>query len=369
MRHTTKIIIILFVFPLSVYANEEQSTNASPTFNSSENQVRVYRNPEERREAGLGTQLTDWLKFSGLLEFEKEYFENNLKNSAKQREYGRTTSALQLVLELEPLEWFGAEFVYDVEYDGHNSSAVWDEAFLYLELDDIGIGMELGRVSVPFGEFYSHFVTGPFLEFGETIRNGFIIDYSFLKNMEVATFVIDSDVEKINKNTEYDWGAALEYSSTDESIKIGVSYLSDLAESDERFLRDEQSVYEKRVSAWSAYSLIGFEYFEFTAEVVVANNRFREFDEQEDKPFAYNFEFAYFFSSNLQVALRLEGSDEFDGEPNTQFGISTSWRPIRQVGVTAEYLHGIYKNDFVFDDDDNEFDDRDLFAMQVTVEF
>ncbi len=227
----------------------------------------------------------------------------------------------------------------------------------------------LGRVSAPFGEFYSHFTTGPLLEFGETIRDGLIIDYSILDFIELTGFIIDSRVEKDNKNTDYDWGTVIEYTSAAEAVRLGLGYSSDLAESDERFLRDLNNEYENRVSAWNAHVLIGFDNFEITGEIIQAINKFREFERQEDKPSAYNIELAYFPLSSLQFSARLEGSDEFSDEPKTQYGFATTWRPIDRMSITAEYLHGKYKNDFVFDDDDNELDDRDLFAAQVTIEF
>ena len=50
------------------------------------------------------------------------------------------------------------------------------------------------------------------------------------------------------------------------ALRVGVGYLSDLAESDERFLRAEGDRYIQRVSAWNAYALFGFDKFEITAE-------------------------------------------------------------------------------------------------------
>jgi hypothetical protein len=103
--------------------------------------TRIYRNPEERREAGLGTELTDWLTFSGLFELEKNY----------------------------------TQFKYD--------NAI-----------DIGeAGIQLGKLNLPFGEYYSHFVTGPLLEFGETRKNAIIFDYGITDGLEVSVFAFDSD--------------------------------------------------------------------------------------------------------------------------------------------------------------------------------
>ena len=360
---------IFLIFSLGSVSADQDEITSKETNVGKDDQARVYRNPEERRESGLETEITDWLKFSGLVESEKEYFEENLKNNSKNREYGNANANLQLVFELNYSTWLGAELVYEIDYDGHQENAMWDEAFIYFDFDDLGLAGEVGRVSVPFGEYYSHFVTGPMLEFGETIGNGLVIDYSILDVLEISAFAVDSKFEKIGKNTNYDWGANIEYISETESMRLGVSYLSDLAESDERFLRNKNNNYISRVSAWNAYALLGYDSFEISAEIIHANNHFREFENQEDKPFAYNIELAYFPTPTIQLALRYEGSDEFSEQPDSQYGVAVSWRPINRISVTAEYLHGKYKNDFVFDDDDIEIDDRDLLAIQASFEF
>ena len=56
----------------------------------------------------------------------------------------------------------------------------------------------------------------------------------------------------------------------------------------------------------------------------------------------------------MQIALRYEESDEYSEQPDSQYGVAATWRPFDRVSVTAEYLHGRYKNNFIFDDDDNE---------------
>jgi len=358
-----KIFLILSVLFISPYSYGEASSN------NQHESARKYKSPEERREVGLGTQLTKWMKFSGLVEVEKEYFENNTVDNKKNRETVDTSVNVQWATELTFSNWLGVELVYETEHDGQMLTGKWDEIFFSIELDDFNLGIEVGRVSAPFGEYYSNFVTGPILDFGETIRNGLNVDYTLIENIEITGYLIDSDVEKRSKSTEFDWGANLEISNDSESLKFGLGYLSDLAESDEGFLREEDNIYIDRVSAWNGYILLGFNNFEITAEYVQANNRFKEFDRMEDKPSAYNVEFAYYLNNAVQFAARYEGSDEFSDSPERQYGVSVSWRPLDRVNITADYLHGEYKNDFVFDDDDRELDDRDLISFQASIEF
>jgi len=55
---------------------------------------------------------------------------------------------------------------------------------------------------------------------------------------------------------------------------------------------------------------------------VNANDRFKEFDREEDKPSAYNIELAYFPTPVLEFSVRIEGSDEFATQPHEQYGVS-----------------------------------------------
>lgn len=342
--------------------------------NSAENvSARIYRSPEERREAGLGRQVTDWLRVSGLLEAEKMTIENNFSNDRKITQNDRPVGNLQLSFDVALVDWLTAELIFDAEYDFEARSdenalhAKWDEAFFDAELGEWGI--KLGRQYVPFGEYYSHFVTGPLLEFGETRGDGVVVDYSFADLLEVAGFVFDSKVNKLGRGAKPDWGVSVNYTLNNEAIRLGLGYLSDLAESDEEFLADDNNRYAKRVSAWNAYALIGFDQFEITAEYVQANSKFREFDDSDDKPSAVNLELAYFPVATWQFAARYEHSDEFADEPADQYGIAATWAPVNRFTITAEYLYGKYKRGFVTDDDDNDQQSRDSIAIGLTYEF
>ena len=201
------------LIPLGSYASE------------SEEQTRIYRSPEERREAGLGRQVTDWLQVSGLIEISKLYQENKSSNGDKLKEYDRPVTSLQLGLNFIFNDWLSAEFIFDTEYDFEARSSEnqlmseWDEGFIEISLDDWGV--KAGRLYVPFGEYYSHFATGPFLEFGETRGDGIVVDYAINEKLEISGYVFDSEVVRQNHDGSLDWGASIEYASKDESIRLG----------------------------------------------------------------------------------------------------------------------------------------------------
>ena len=89
------------------------SAYADGSSNNQHESARKYKSPEERREAGLGTQLNKWTKFSGLLETEKEYFENNTVDNRKIRETVDSSFNVQWAIELVFSSWLGAELVYE----------------------------------------------------------------------------------------------------------------------------------------------------------------------------------------------------------------------------------------------------------------
>lgn len=366
--------------PLLSYAAEEVAETAEPTVQA----ARFYRSPEERREAGLGTQFTDWLRFSGLVEIEKEYLEDHFQNAITTTEDEGATPTVEAVFEVTVFPWLIGEFVFEAEYDS-GYFARTDEGLIAIESETWGL--KIGRQYLPFGEYYSHFVSGPLLEFGETRATSLIADHSFNDNLEVAAFIFDSDFDNASGSDSYDWGLAFEYVSGNEAIRFGASYLSDVAEADERLLEEHVYTYQQRVSAWSAYALIGFDHFELTAEIVRANSTLKPFaapvleaepeedeeSEEEDikgfKPSAYNLELAYFPQPRLQFAVRIEHSDQLEDEPEWRYGVSATWRVGKHFGLSLDYLYGEYKHGFVLDDNDNALDHSHQVAAQLVMEF
>ena len=355
------LLMFLLTLPLTLLAEEGQMNTPEETIQK----VKIYRSPEERREAGLGTQLTDWLLFSGLVEVEKLYKKNNFGNSLETTENLDTIPTIQIGLDFSFTDWLEAEFVYEAEYDRKFIDQI-DEGLIALDLGKWGI--KFGRMFPPFGAYFSHFVTGPLLEFGEIRKTSFIVDYSFNDQLEVSGFFFEGDIDKIGNNNEYDWGLSFEYVSKNEALRIGGSYLSDLSETDEKLLEDVLK-YERRVSGWSAYVLLGMNDFEVTAEMVHATRSFEEFDPEADKPSSYNIELAYFPIQSVQLAMRIENTDELEDQPEWQYGAAVTWRIADLFNLTVDYLYGDYKNGFVFDDDDNELDHSHMIAAQIALEF
>jgi hypothetical protein len=333
--------------------------------------VRIYRSPEERREAAAGTQLTPWLKFGAVVDIEKEWQTNNFKNGIKTVDNPDTELAIELGLELTSIEWLEAELLFAIEDTGSRHYQEVDEGFVGVNLDDFGA--KVGLLYLPFGEFYSHFVTGPLVEFAQTRGPGLIVDYTLWDALELSAYTFDGKVDKKGHSGkhQFDWGLAAEFVNEDESIRIGGGYISDLGEGDAEFFLDFNNTFQQHVPGWTAHGLIALPPFEFTGEIVHATESIKEFDQGADKPLTYNLELAYYPPQFpwIQFALRYEHSTELEGEPKEIYGIGTSLRPFRNMSVSLEYLRGEFKKKFAFNDNDNEQTSFDLIALQATLLF
>lgn len=323
----------------------------------------VYRSPEERREAGLQHELVEGVSVSTFLELEKETSEIHLvQEQSTISESAHPVQVLQLGVIGSWGDSFETEWILEVERDEKTRGLI-DEATLSWEFEDLGIS--LGRFNLLFGEYYSYFVTGPMLEFGETRGNNFTLDYAFDDRLEALLYVFESTVDRSDKNNKLDWGAGIEFKTHQEHFQLGVGFISDLAESEEGFLEDESNRFEHQVGAWSMYSMFAFSDFELSVELIKAADAFRELDEGENQPFATSTELTYFFNDQLFVSGRIETSEEYADAPETQAGIALSWTPINKVSVSVEYLRGEFKSGFAETDDELEIDRRDLFAVRL----
>jgi len=352
---------VLLIFPLTVMA--EQTPSRAET---KEKHAKIYRTPEERRDAGRSTPLTDWLKFSGLLEIDNEYTQSRFADHASNTDDNATSSTLELGFNITAKEWFEIELIFEADKQKHFDIQL-DEGLISTEIDDWGL--QIGRQHVPFGEFYSNFVTGPMLEFGETRQTSFIIDYSFNDTLEIAGFLFSSQLETQDESQPYDWGLRFEIASEDEAWVLGISYLSDLAETKEPLLEKNTQTYQQRVAGWNVYALIVINDLALTAEMLGATHPFAELPANENKPVAYNLELAYFLNNTLQFAMRIAHSKELADQPRWQYGAAISWRFANRFSASMDYLYGKYKSGFVFDDNDHELTHSHQIAAQLAFEF
>lgn len=333
--------------------------------------VRIYRTPQERREAGRKRELTDWIALSGLVELEYNFQRFSLSDTSNHTHNDDFDAFLQLGLEVSPFTWMTAELIYQFateSFSDWNSSDAHtlDEATVSLEASDFEL--VAGKQYLPFGVYFSRFVSNPILEFGETRDWGVTLSYVPNDRLDVSAFAYDGQAKEVgSKGASWDWGVAAEVSPS-EYGSFGVSYLSDLADSQDGLLDDFDDRYETRVDALSAFATIEYDRFELTGELVSALDSFEELDSDRDKPQAWNVELAFYPEGDFEWALRLEGSDELEDAPRLQGGAAVAWRVTRYASVTIEYLRGSYKAGLA-EDDEGELDKVDQFGALMSFEF
>lgn len=361
------IFLLLIISLTSQYAIASKLETQTAT--TEQAQAKFYQNSEQRREVGAGRRLTDWLRVASLIELEKEYVENNFDHRVRSVENTQPQLTAEFAAQIAFSDWLNAELAYEFNYEFEKDQRQfsWDEVLL--EARSERVDTKLGRLYLPFGEYYSRFITSPMLEFGETRSDGLLIDIELSDMLEVSTYAFESTVDRLDDSSNIDWGSSVEFNAENELFKLGIGYLSDLAESDEGFLLDVNRQYSKQVSAWNAYAAYHWNRFNLTAEFVRANNAFGELEGNANKPIAYNTEITYQPIPGFQLAFRYEWSEELSDQPERQYGLALAWQPGKHLTVALDYLYGDFQDDFVLDDDDNQQRNRQLTAIQIGLEF
>lgn len=247
-----------------------------------------------------------------------------------------------------------------------------DEGYITISGEDVvPLYLSAGKMYVPFGSFGSHFISDPItLEIGETresaIRAGFANDM-----FDISLSVFNGDIDEINDDDKISTfvGSAVftlpEEAIPDLGLSIGVSYISNIADSDgiEGEISGPITDSVGGLSLFISASLK--ETFFIEAEYIGATDRFAAGELGFDggmayEPSAYNLEFAWAPNDALELAVRHEGSDDLGTfMPEKQFGIAASYNLFKNTSIGLEYMTGEYENG----------DKRDLITTQLAVEF
>lgn len=323
---------------------------------------RLYRTREEQRETGLQRPLTPWLSASGLLEL--EWAEERLAHHGPtDRERGHDAT-VQLGLIATPWENVTGEAIF--EYDSASADVDAEETTLGLEHDPWEI--VAGRMYVPFGVFISHFASGALLEFGETRATAVEFSFDLGDRLTVALsgYRGQGDDATDSHGHGSDGVIALESWPLD-TLSVGASYTEDLADADGFDIDADRNA--RKVGGWSGYLMWVADRYELSFEVLGATRRFKDVDPDRDQPRAWNLEYARFLPSDIEWALRVEGSDDLEDAPRRRYGTALTWRAYRHAALTLEYLYGCHHGDLAVDEDDRPYRHIHHFGAQVAVAF
>jgi len=348
-------------------------------------QAEIYHTLAEKKDAGLASSITDRITISGLLEVEAAAADVEFKDGTSDAASDLALATAQFGLGVKLTEAISGDIIFLFE------EGAFGDDDTDLEVDEAAINISLGpwsgrvgRQYLPFGVFHSHFISDPLtLELGETRETAFLAGYAY-GPATLSAFVFNGDAEKTrNEDHIRDWGASLVLAPT-EGVELGGSYLSDLADTDaslvlfEDPLLGEVNEYRRRVGGWSAFFVAEHGKLGLSGEVLGATRRFAvvnldaDGDGQGDKPLAWNLEASWTLLENVELALRYEGSREFAGQPERQYGIDASWSPWENTTLSLEYLRGEFDRAFIGDlvsSTGSPADKRDLVTAQLAFEF
>jgi hypothetical protein len=355
-------LILLLLAPTAIAGN--QVASQSIPLNSANEPVRSPRTNAERREEGTTHEITPWLTASMLVDLEWQRDDFSTRNGSDDtfREHSAT---FQIGLIAAPWEYLQGEL--SLEYDTSTNRWTTDEAFVLSEIED----WELmgGKLYTPFGEYISHFPSGPLLEFGETQTHGIGLAYSPGELFELSlTGYRGQAREAGGHSSRLDWAAAIAATIDDRYI-FGLSYQSDLADANSSLVADSDNRYQRKVDAASGYFIWLADDFEISFEVLGALDSFQELESDRDQPLAWNLEFTHFIGSDFEWTLRAEGSQELEDEPEWQLGAALTWHAPHNVSCSVEYLHGHFKKGMATNDADEPYDHVDRVGAQISIDF
>ncbi|RLC26095.1 MAG: hypothetical protein DRH21_03040, partial [Deltaproteobacteria bacterium] len=255
-----------------------------------------------------------------------------------------------------------------------------DEGIITIDgADVVPLYVDLGKMYIPFGMFESHFIRDPLtLELGETNESAAVGGFrNDLLELSVGAFNgdIDETGEGSNHIDNYLTSACFTLPETtvpDLNLTAGISWVSNIADSDGLQETIEEAVHEAHEEATIKNHSDGFniflitsfmdKYF-FNAEYLGAMDDIEidTFDEGESyKPQAWTIEFAYGVTDSLNLAVCYEGSNDCgDFLPEKQFGGVVGYDLFKHTYVALEYLYGKFENK----------DTRHLMTTQLAIEF
>lgn len=328
-------------------------------------QAELYHTLAERKKVGVGARISENVTMSGLIEVEIiwEEVDNTGKSDIE-------LASVQLGFEASVTEELGAILVLEFVEDGNDSLNV-DEATIDYSRDPWSL--RLGIMDLPTGYFPSHMLSGPLTEdLGETGETAILVEYEG-DALTVSGWLANGDLDEAGDEDHIDDLGLSVMISPSEDLHFGVSYFTDMADTDAELELKAAPEYTDRVAGLSAFFVLGVGGFEVLVEYLGAADDFHVNDLDEefdgvgdgngDSPSAWNVEIAYDLREDLEFALRAGGSSEWVDEPETQYGVDVSYGVWENVSVSAEYLHD--KFDSAFSSDRV----RDTVTTQIAVEF
>jgi hypothetical protein len=318
----------------------DQPTQVSPP--SSTGRAMFFTNPAELRDELAVHELLPWLYAGAQLEGYSSY-EKHGGPSNTDTYLDSISGALRWV------PFYGVTGLYEGSYDPHNSDGYTvDEATLTLG----AVATEpwyitIGRTSLPFGEFNSHFREDPTTQVlgeiqGTEVAGGYQTDAFELTLAARAG---------ADWSPSYSWIGNLTFSPL-EDTDAGMFYTSDITQSYEikklinEAQADDPALHNSEVRGAGAFLSLQKDRYSIDFEIIAALDRFEPglLTPSAQRPWAWNFEATVRPRIPWEVGFRLERSSGLPDSPETQWGPETTYSLGPHAAVSLEYLHGRFGN-------------------------
>jgi len=328
---------------------------------------------EKTSTAGIGV-FADKVRLSGVVEVEATASTVEDSSGAETDESDVSLATAEIDIDAEITKNVDAHvaFLYkEGEEDGH---VIVDEGFISINTgDSYVVNVKAGKMYVPFGSYESHFITDPTtVTLGETNDTAVVAGFEN-SQFELSAGIFKGAVKETGKDDNINSfvGSAVytlpENTLPGVGLRFGASYLSSLATSDtlQGLTTTSGEVVDTVAGVSGFVSLSIQDRFFFNAEYLSALddfnlNDFSFTDADNLQPKAWNFELAAAVMPDLELALKLEGSDEFGSEaPEKQYGAALLYGLFENTSLNFEYLYGEFRDK----------SDRNQATLQLAVEF
>lgn len=324
---------------------------AIPALAESPGEVEEVRQHKEKQEApekeSEGFTLTAGnksLTISGLLEVEAAYIDT----TGSPAESDLNVATAQLNFDAAVSDRVKGRIVL-LHEEGEDPTVDIDEAYIsYSQPEILGGSLKgtAGKAYLPFGAFSSAMVSDPLtLELGETNRTTLLAGWeNDMVIVQIGGFAGDYDT---TDHEEIDSGIVGITVSPTDKIKFGVSYLSDLAETNAELLGEASADYESSVSAASAFVTLDFspltvslEYLgaldEFAEEMLADPDHVEELTGRE--PSAWFAEMGFAPNDDWLLSCRFEQATDYQDDV-VRYGATVSYALYEFTTLSLEYLY------------------------------
>ena len=311
--------------------------SAQSSNNQNTDQTRErYLTPEDKRDASLGREITDGVVMSWLVETEYQRLWEDYGDSDATLD-PEVVYTVQLASEIDLADWLVLELVAEAEKDRQWRSQL-EEGILAWEWNNWSA--DVGRLYVPFGEYYSQFISDIALEAGESRGTGLVVDYNVGDSIEVSSFFLRHDDNRARQDKN-DWGLNIAYQPEDIDLRVAVGYLSAIVEDDD----DLREIYDSQVKldhAWTASVLLSLADWLITAESLRAERRGADLPSNLQTFKSTNVEIGYYGIRDFRFSLRHQSNNGTLSSPERQFGIGVNWVSAFNFSLSLEYLWNTY---------------------------